>query len=368
MSGTFAVEEEGRKQRNKKKITGCRFTPMERNNQMNNSTKILQSPKALVNLKALYNKSNITTTKSEKNMLKAFREHTGALQEMFVCLLNKDDGSLLVIIPAFSSRYTSLGRNRIAKKIMKRMPRITDGVFLTLTYNHNAPKENSWKNLNKDLKEFTNKVRIYRKREAKKRGSTPHKLEYFRVIEVQKNDYPHVHIFFLDTHHLLGQRQLEHMWNHGFIKVQYKTTNMAKYMTKYLVKGQGWDDLSQAYIWKYHIRIYSMSRGLCKKEEKPKTSWEIFKFGNIKDLGMAIVDWEGLYPNGTILNEKMVYERIKPLIQGHINEELENIAKAHEKYVEKKEKKEKKKEKKRKKESKVLPLFEYAQKLVSLEI
>ena len=242
-------------------------------------------------LESTYNKSNnsINSTKISvpfeiQKIKKEFREAMKDKKNQVVLFCDKEEAKMkdailetyepisnkaYALFPFYLSRYSASGQKQISKKIREKFDyQVPVGIFLTLTFDPSRyTLLEAWKILPNLLKKTMNSIRIYKNREDQKRGRK-RKIEYVWVIEIQKNGYPHVHVFFAGLAYLLPSAQLRRIWGAGNIKVNLlKNTNVGSYMSKYLSKGQGLEE-ALPFIWKYHIRLYSSSN--MKKIKKTK--------------------------------------------------------------------------------------------------
>jgi len=208
------------------------------------------------------------------------------------------------------------------------------GIFLTLTYNHNNDLFTAWANVSHDWDLFLNRLvielnnnpykskpyftfekhyipfeldykirkidltkypvkktfktfkldfykgKIYPSYPKLKRSD----LQYIRVLEAQKNGYPHIHALFLNLDFLYyagnkiefendnaHSKNLKHFWGRGsiFINKTNKNKNVEKplnYMMKYIRKTFNKDGygsvLTQALIWAFNKRSFDTSEYL----------------------------------------------------------------------------------------------------------
>ena len=215
-----------------------------------------------------------------------FKEYTQRLKKKAILLSDYEDPEQgYVIFPWYASRYSSQGQKKVARKIRSWYGyNVEYGVFLTLTFD---PKEytllEAWQNLRQLIKKTMNKIKIYAIREKKKRGAEKPKIEYLWVIEIHKNGYPHVHIFYPLLARLMDIEKIKKIWNVGHVWVERKRNIwLGSYMSKYLSKGQGLED-GLPFLWKFRIRLYGASNlERVKRKEKTKGRYIYVGSANLK--------------------------------------------------------------------------------------
>ncbi|WP_322354470.1 hypothetical protein [Dehalococcoides sp.] len=224
-----------------------------------------------------------------------FLLYKGRVGSTVVVLQNKEDTSQLKLMPATcQSRYFEDGRLKISRSIKKRLAKYENvkGLMETLTYDpKKVTKQEAWSSFSKDTRKFLNGINQYRKRRGWQR------LHYLWVVEVQKETgYPHVHIFFPNLKWLAPLAIINGNWNSGRANIESPKsikTNCAGYISKYLRKMNGWNDLHLALLWSGRCRMYGFSRSFSVKEEKNEAEWQ---------------KWAVLYPKDKDLLEKSLEE------------------------------------------------------------
>ena len=218
-----------------------------------------------------------------------FLEYKGRIGRIHVILNQKDEPSVLKIMPArVRSRYFDDGRLYMSRKIMKRLGKYNrvPGLMETLTYDpKKIRKQEAWASFGKDTRRFLNAVNQYRKRRGWRR------LHYLWVVEVQKETgYPHVHIFFPNLKWLAPLSIINGNWQQGRANIESPKkirVNCAGYISKYLRKMRGWSDLHLALLWSGKCRMYSFSRGFSAKAVKQESEWQrwhIIETDNVEEL------------------------------------------------------------------------------------
>jgi hypothetical protein len=140
-----------------------------------------------------------------------------------------------------------------------------EAVFLTLTIDPKLFKSryDMWVAVKKEQNRFLTLL-------FKKIGK---RIPYIGVIEAHNNGNPHLHFVFLGAKRLLDWREIRDIWGLGHIWINrtregVKIRNPIKYMYKYITKMVGKTDnenlTTHAFLWLFHVRSYSMSRGLVK--------------------------------------------------------------------------------------------------------
>jgi len=222
----------------------------------------------------------------EDIIAKDFKKYIEDLKNKVVLVRSKDDPSIgFVIRPYKTSRYSPAGQKKMAKKIRKQFNGVDSGVFLTLTFD---PKRvslaSAWSNLSSLIRRTMKYLKTYASREAKAKGLKVN-IQYIWVIEVQKNGYPHVHVFYPSIKRLIDMRKIRQVWGVGFVFVKkLEGVQIGAYMSKYLAKGQG---LEQAlpFVWFFGIRLYGASNMVVLKTPKGESKY-VF-------IGMCFLDEEG---------------------------------------------------------------------------
>lgn len=229
-----------------------------------------------------------------------YLEYKGRVGKTNIVLNRIDDPSRLKIVQAKdNSRYFEEGRLRRSRRIRRRLGKYerAKGLMLTLTYDpKRVGRQEAWSRFGQDVRRFINAVNQYRKRQGWRR------LHYMWVVEVQKGTgYPHVHMFFPNLKWLAPYSIINGNWRDGRTNLESpKSVNAscAGYISKYLRKNEGWDDLHLALLWKGRSRMYGFSRGFMAAMEKKAPEWarwavlvadnlEVLE-KNLEDGGMTI--------------------------------------------------------------------------------
>jgi len=222
----------------------------------------------------------------EDIIAKEYEKYIEDLKNKVVLLRSKDDPSVgFVIRPYKTSRYSSVGQKKLAKTIRKRFNGVDSGVFLTLTFDpRRVSLTSAWGHLSELIKRTMNYLKIYAKREAKAKGVKLN-VQYIWVIEVQKNGYPHVHVFYPSIKRLIDVNQIQQIWGVGFVFIKkLEGVKIGDYMSKYLSKGQGLEK-ALPYVWFFKIRLHGASNMVVLKDTKSESKY-VF-------IGMCFLDEEG---------------------------------------------------------------------------
>jgi len=215
-----------------------------------------------------------------------YEKYIEDLRNKAVVLRSKDDPSTAFIVrPYKSSRYSPAGQKKLAKTIRKRFNGVDSGVFLTLTFDpRRVSLTSAWGHLSELIKRTMNYLKIYAKREAKAKGVKLN-VQYIWVIEVQKNGYPHVHVFYPSIKRLIDVNQIQQIWGVGFVFIKkLEGVKIGDYMSKYLSKGQGLEK-ALPYVWFFKIRLHGASNMVVLKDTKSESKY-VF-------IGMCFLDEEG---------------------------------------------------------------------------
>jgi len=240
----------------------------------------------LVDLNSLYtNKYNkqvntqsfeaFANTVVEETIKEDYAKYIENLKNKVIVLRSKEDPSIGFLVRPFeTSRYSPAGQRKLSKTIRKRFDGVDSGVFLTLTFDpHRVSLTSAWGNLSSLIKRTMNYLKIYAKRELKGRG-LPANIQYIWVIEVQKNGYPHVHVFYLSIKRLLDIHQIQKIWGAGYVFIKkLEGVRIGEYMSKYLAKGQGLE-MALPFVWYYKIRLHGASNLVVLKEPRGASRYE----------------------------------------------------------------------------------------------
>jgi len=222
----------------------------------------------------------------EDIIAKEYERYIEDLKNKVVLLRSKDDPSMAFIVrPYKTSRYSSVGQKKLSKKIRKRFNGVDSGVFLTLTFDpRRVSLTSAWSHLSELIKRTMNYLKIYAKRESEARGVKLN-VQYIWVIEVQKNGYPHVHVFYPSIKRLIDVNQIQQIWGVGFVFIKkLEGVKIGAYMSKYLSKGQGLEK-ALPYVWFFKIRLYGASNMVILKTPRGESKY-VF-------IGMCFLDEEG---------------------------------------------------------------------------
>jgi len=222
----------------------------------------------------------------EDIIAKDYEKYIEDLKNKAVVLRSKDDPSMAFIVrPYKSSRYSPAGQKKLAKTIRKRFNGVDSGVFLTLTFDpRRVSLTSAWSHLSELIKRTMNYLKIYAKRESEARGVKLN-VQYIWVIEVQKNGYPHVHVFYPSIKRLIDVNQIQQIWGVGFVFIKkLEGVKIGAYMSKYLSKGQGLEK-ALPYVWFFKIRLHGASNMVILKTPRGDSKY-VF-------IGMCFLDEEG---------------------------------------------------------------------------
>ncbi len=245
-----------------------------------------------VDLKNGRNKFNIHVSHSEE-IKKEYKEYVEVLKTKIILFSDREDPKRGKAVRAYyKSRYSPQGLTAIADRIRKEVNyKISKGVFISLTYAHILTLDEAWVALDDDISRITNSIKVFAKREAKKRGKPVPDLQYFYVVEAQENGYPHLHIFYADIDRLIDKNDLRWLWGRGHIKIKKRTnTNLGKYMSKYLTKETNGKqsyriEMILPYVWKYRIRLYGSSQKFHPQRSVSEKRWKLIGFCTFKYNG-----------------------------------------------------------------------------------
>jgi hypothetical protein len=176
-------------------------------------------------------------------------------------------------------------RNKYYKNIFKKInnqlrDQSRQYSFLTLTYStHLYSQKSAFLLLKEHIREF---FRLLRKRYKK--------FEYFWVVELTKNCYPHVHIIISKFIHWKVVRAIWHRVTKNKV-VDIRTAghkNVSEYLTKYLSKQSKHNETQFAVIFKNVDRLYGSSRNFFSvNKEFKKKEW----FCISMSLDIMYPDW-----------------------------------------------------------------------------
>jgi hypothetical protein len=212
------------------------------------------------------------------------------------------------------TRYSRSYQRKVATQLQGLFKRhdFKEAVFLTLTFNPEKwTKANAWIGIGEQKNRFLTGLEYHissnEKITSRKRG-----LKYVSTVEAHKNGYPHIHILFFGIKRLVDWREIEKLWSNGFIwinanskgeKIKNPIAYMFKYITKTFKTTNDKNELTQAFLWYFTKRSYSVTQGLVKPLNEIKVStWSfegyIFFIGDFNEgdilafLGCSTcVDW-----------------------------------------------------------------------------
>jgi len=211
----------------------------------------------------------------EETIKQDYVKYIDNLKNKVVVLRSKEDPSIGFLVRPFeTSRYSPAGQRKLSKTIRKRFNGVDSGVFLTLTFDpRRVSLLSAWGNLSSLIKHAMNYLKIYAKREAKTKGLKLN-VQYIWVIEVQKNGYPHVHVFYPSIKRLIDVNQIQQIWGVGYVFIKkLEGVRIGEYMSKYLAKGQGLE-MALPFVWYYKIRLHGASNLVVLKEPRGASRYE----------------------------------------------------------------------------------------------
>jgi hypothetical protein len=218
--------------------------------------------------------------------LEAFELYRQTMEEKRIVLLSMEDWETTKVVkPQDNSRYYPKGRRKIKGKIYGRLGTWANvpALMLTLTYDpKRKTKDQAWHDVGPDRRRCINTLDQYR------RDNGAAKLKYLCIIEEQKRTgYPHLHIIFPNLKYIAPFNEILRAWGQGGCMItQRDNMSPTSYVCKYITKMDGWSEDAQAYLWYYHIRLYSMSvdYNMPRLADKPAPKWRFMKAITVYDL------------------------------------------------------------------------------------
>lgn len=211
---------------------------------------------------------------------------------IFVHLLKKSDNSeaLYHTSPTAQSRYFPEGRAYIQERLMERLgTKRQAGVFLSLTVAASDYEiQDAWSMMWRRFKGLRDGLNIYRRRHMNAGGS----LIYLAVLEQCKSGYPHMHVFFPGLRWIIKRKDLHKMdewWKMGSARTEkeHEQESAQSYVLKYVSKLDGWSEMSMAFLWKFHLRLYNLSHSVYLKP--PEREWEVIgRYTSAKEMSRGL--------------------------------------------------------------------------------
>jgi hypothetical protein len=242
----------------------------------------------------------------ESRMCDEFVQYMERLHGQRFLLVNHVSKEVYPCRASSSSRYTKRGQDRIKSKIKDCLGEyyVKAGVKLELTFDQKKiSRPDAWECIDREITRMMdglNKIRM-----RKHRGLI--KLSYVRVLESQKNGYPHAHIVFPGFRSLMVDKDdIEAAWGHGFIWVRFcGAMGPASYACKYISKMDLFP-LMLAYLRHYRLRVYSFSRSFRYRKFEHKYGWTFVSALGSSDLNEKMEGYsnEGYFVHGPVSNSK----------------------------------------------------------------
>lgn len=199
--------------------------------------------------------------------IKSFKSYLSSAEHRFKVFQDQEEGKRVMsrALHRFCNAYQK--KVRIQFEPLLNSNKYRKAVFLTLTLDPKLfdSRYHMWVAIKEEQNRFLTLI-------FKKIG---HRLPYIAVAEAHHNGSPHLHFLFLGASRLMDWRELRDLWGLGHIWINRtrgedskKIRNPIKYMAKYIFKMTGKSDdenlTTHAFLWLFHVRSYSMSRGLVK--------------------------------------------------------------------------------------------------------
>lgn len=240
----------------------------------------------------------------ESRMCDDFVEHMERLHGQRFLLVNHVSKEVYSCRASSSSRYTKRGQEKIKRKIQDRLGGyyVKAGVKLELTFDQKRINRSAaWECIDREITRMMDDLNKIRMR--KKAGIRT--LSYLRVLESQKNGYPHAHIVFPGLRSLMtDQGDIERIWGHGFVWVRVcGAMGPASYACKYISKMDMFP-LMLAYLWHYKLRVYSFSRSFRYRKFEHKYGWSFVSVLGSSDMIEKMREYssEGFFVHGPVSN------------------------------------------------------------------
>ena len=204
-------------------------------------------------------------------------------QKIFLHLQNEKEGleALCMIDRMTQSRYFPEGRDRIRRKIQKRIRNYEElGIYQVFTVDVKRYSViEAWDSIWDWFKLWRDDMNAYRGRHMNARGC----LRYVAVLEQHKSGYPHLNVFFPGLRVLIKKADFHKVtdyWRMGNVETEKerKPQSACSYILKYISKMEGWERETFAILWYYRIRMWNMSH--CLYEKKQVSGWK--KIGKYK--------------------------------------------------------------------------------------
>jgi len=251
---------------------------------------------------------------TEANNIVTFLNKIECMDEMVMILIGEKGKKL--VMPKDSSRYFEKGRQKIRKKIHRKMERSKlSGRMITLTYDPiRTTREEAWRNCGLHMSSFIDRIKVYYKRKKNIK-----KIQYFWVVEEQSGTgYPHFHLFIQDKSKngmqgYIPAKYLKRQWGKGGTHIKKCSASIRFYITKYISKLQGMSVNALAHMWSNKRRLYGFSRVFVAISDKYEGSgWQLLgMFHPVKGFGIADKSgfmWCGDVDVGWILEDSVDQE------------------------------------------------------------
>ncbi len=184
---------------------------------------------------------------------------------VFLHLDNKNDESEAIfrVGRKAGSRYFDEGRRKIRKNLRRRLSGTSaKGILMTCTVDTKRyDVVEAWQVIWKQFKKLRDALNQYRMRDMGAKS----RLRYVAVLEQTKRGYPHLHVFFPGLKYLVDDlSRLDTWWPMGGkggvdVEASSQSYSASGYVLKYVGKMAGWSDMSMAFLWAFHIRLYNLS-------------------------------------------------------------------------------------------------------------
>lgn|SRR5574341_3690 len=221
---------------------------------------------------------------------------------------DRETGEVLeVTIPqANGSRYTKTGRQKIKRKLAKRLGHgRTLSVLLTLTVDPKRyTKSEAWQLIWKEYANFRRNLWKHLIRQGWKRNPM-----YIGVIEQHKSGFPHMHVCYPGLRYLAPKQVINGAWRMGstYVKGGRRRgdgvmVSALGYVLKYVSKLAGWTEDGLAHLWHARARLYNISPKLklhATPKEPKAPGWTLLKIEYtdpvLKDLARRLARLRFLY-------------------------------------------------------------------------
>jgi hypothetical protein len=264
---------------------------------MGKLTNHLNCTKSRVEKQGRFSPSGLVNSKinvKPEELTEEFRYYKQRISRQVVVLQHKEDRSrLLVLRPWRKSRYFEVGRWSIKRRLKRRLQGLwqVTGVMLTLTYDpKRISRVEAWSRYGADVRRFLNALNAFRRKKGFRR------LSYLWVVELQPGTgYPHIHVFFPKLKWLASKGYLQSLWDLGWSRVEKaRTINGVSYICKYVTKLKGWDEESQALLWAFRGRLYSLSQKFYVPRAPGSPKWQLWcVLYGVESLSLLVAGLEG---------------------------------------------------------------------------